>query len=93
MNGLEIKKIPNSWRIVSFGDVATFTKKPRDLQYSDYNEIPFVPMNLIPVAALLSAEYTLKSNDELSSGTYFKPGDILLSKITPSFEKWKTMYH
>ena len=89
MNGLEIKKIPNSWRIVSFGDVATFTKKPRDLQYSDYNEIPFVPMNLIPVAELLSAEYTLKSNDELSSGTYFEPGDILLSKITPSFENGK----
>ena len=89
MNGTEIEKIPNGWEIVRFGDVATFTKKPRGLQYSDYNEIPFVPMNLIPVAELLSAEFTLKSNDELSSGTYFEPGDILLSKITPSFENGK----
>ena len=31
----------------------------------------------------------LKTNDELSSGTYFEPGDILLAKITPSFENGK----
>ena len=89
MNGVEIKPISDGWRIVSFGQVATFTKKPRGLQYSDYNEIPFVPMSLIPVDGLLSAEFTLKSNDKLSSGTYFEPGDILLSKITPSFENGK----
>ncbi len=89
MNGMEIKKIPDGWRTVSFGDIVTFTKKPRGLQYSDYNEIPLVPMSLIPVAELLSAEFILKSRDEFSSGTYFEPGDILLSKITPSFENGK----
>ena len=81
--------LPVHWKMVRFGEVATFTKKPRDLRYSEYNEVPFVPMVLIPVAKLFSEEFTLKTNDELSSGTYFEPGDILLSKITPSFENGK----
>ena len=46
-------------------------------------------MNLIPVATLFSKEFILKRTDELSSGTYFEPGDILLAKITPSFENGK----
>ena len=72
-----------------FGDITAFTKKPRDLRYSEYNEIPFVPMELIPIAKLFSEEFILKTNDELKSGTYFEPGDILLPKITPSFENRK----
>ncbi len=51
--------------------------------------LPFVPMNLIPIATLFSKEYILKSSDTLSSGTYFEPEDILLAKITPSFENGK----
>ena len=85
----EIGEIPESWEVVSFGQVVTFTKKPRDLQYSEYNEVPFVPMELIPIAKLFSQEFILKTNDELKSGTYFEPGDILLPKITPSFENGK----
>ena len=80
---------PDHWRAVRFGDITTFTKKPRDLRYSDYSEIPFVPMELIPIAKLFSQEFILKTNDELKSGTYFEPGDILLPKITPSFENGK----
>ena len=75
--------------MVKFEEVATFTKKPRGLRYSDYNEIPFVPMSLIPIATLFSKEFMLKPSDKISSGTYFEPGDILLAKITPSFENGK----
>ena len=81
--------LPEHWRAVRFGDITTFTKKPRDLRYSDYSEIPFVPMELIPIAKLFSEKFILKTNDELKSGTYFEPGDILLSKITPSFGNGK----
>ena len=81
--------LPLNWQTVKFGDVATFTKKPKDLRYSEYNEVPFVPMNLIPIATLFSKEFILKPSDTLSSGTYFEPGDILLAKITPSFENGK----
>ena len=81
--------LPLNWRLVRFGEIATFTKKPKGLRYSEYNEVPFVPMNLIPIAKLYSKAFNLKSTDELSSGTYFEPGDILLAKITPSFENGK----
>ena len=85
----EIGEIPESWKVRHLGETATLTKKPRDLRYSEYNEIPFVPMELIPIAKLFSEEFILKTNEELKSGTYFEPGDILLSKITPSFENGK----
>ena len=85
----EIGEIPESWKVMRLVEAVTFTKKPRDVQYSEYNEIPFVPMELIPIAKLFSEEFALKTNDELKSGTYFEPGDILLPKITPSFENGK----
>ena len=85
----EIGETPESWETVSLGKVAVFTKKPRDLRYSDYSEVPFVPMELIPIAKLFSQKFILKTNDELKSGIYFEPGDILLPKITPSFENGK----
>lgn len=81
--------LPPNWQLVKFEEIVIFTKKPRDLRYSDYNEIPFVPMNLIPIATLFSKEFILKPSDKISSGTYFEPGDILLAKITPSFENGK----
>ncbi|MYK43312.1 MAG: hypothetical protein F4039_04405 [Gammaproteobacteria bacterium] len=85
----ESGRIPECWEMVRLGEVATFTKKPRNLIYSKYNEVPFVPMELIPIAKLFSKKFIPKTNDELKSGTYFETGDILLSKITPSFENGK----
>ena len=85
----EIGEIPESWETTGFTQIAKFTKKPSDLRYSEYNEIPFVPMELIPIAKLFSKDFIPKTNDELKSGTYFEPGDILLPKITPSFENGK----
>ena len=85
----EIGEIPESWETTPLAEVVTFTKKPRDLRYSEYDKIPFVPMDLIPIAKLSSKEFLLKTNNELKSGTYFEPGDILLPKITPSFENGK----
>ncbi len=89
MNNTNLIGLPEHWHVVKFEDVVTFTKKPRDLRYSEYNEVPFVPMSLIPIATLYSKEFRLKPTNELSSGTYFEPGDILLAKITPSFENGK----
>lgn len=81
--------LPEHWQMVKFEEIVTFTKKPKDLRYSDYHEVPFVPMNLIPIATLFSKEFIRKPSDKLSSGTYFEQGDILLAKITPSFENGK----
>ena len=89
MSNMNQKDLPLNWQIVRFEEAATFTKKPKGLRYSEYNEVPFVPMNLIPIATLFSKEFILKPSEALSSGTYFEPGDILLAKITPSFENGK----
>ena len=85
----EIGEIPESWEVVCLADAAIFTKKPKNLRYSEYNQIPFVPMELIPIAKHYSEDFILKTNNELKSGTYFELGDILLAKITPSFENGK----
>ncbi len=89
VNNTDLIGLPEYWQIVRFNEIAKFTKKPKNLRYSDYNEVPFVPMSLIPIATLYSKEFRLKPTNELSSGTYFEPGDILLAKITPSFENGK----
>ncbi len=89
MSKMNPMDLPLNWQIVRFQEVVKFTKKPKDLRYSEYSEVPFVPMNLIPIATLFSEEFTLKPTNALSSGTYFEPGDILLAKITPSFENGK----
>ena len=44
MSTMNPMDLPLNWRIVRFEEVTTFTKKPKDLRYSDYNEVPFVPM-------------------------------------------------
>lgn len=89
MSTMNPMDLPLNWRIVRFGEVATFTKKPKDLRYSEYDEVPFVPMNLIPIGTLFSKDFIRKPTGEIGSGTYFEPGDILLAKITPSFENGK----
>ena len=89
MSKMNPMDLPLNWQIVRFQEVVRFTKKPKDLRYSEYSEVPFVPMNLIPIATLFSDKFTLKPTNALSSGTYFEPGDILLAKITPSFENGK----
>ncbi len=46
-------------------------------------------MEVIPIGTIYFDQYVLKSQDELTSGTYFELGDVLLAKITPSFENGK----
>lgn len=66
-----------------------FTKKPKTVRYDEYEQIPFVPMELIPIGKPQFEDFVLKSESELTSGTYFEPGDVLVAKITPSFENGK----
>ena len=83
------KTLPIGWSTAVLQDKFDFTKKPRGLRIGDYPEIPFVPMELVPQGSLYFSRFNLKSPDEISSGTYFEPNDLLLSKITPSFENGK----
>ncbi len=81
--------LPSGWKVTVFGDVVAFSKKPSGLRYSDYHQLPFIPMEFLPVNNLFFKRYILKNAEEITSGTYFEPGDILVAKITPSFENGK----
>ncbi len=85
----EIGLMPESWRVVSIGDAFNFTRKPPNVRYTSYEAIPFVPMDYVPTSDLFFTRFSLRPLEELTSGTYFEPGDFLLAKITPSFENGK----
>ncbi|MEB1529743.1 restriction endonuclease subunit S [Xanthomonas sp. WHRI 7945] len=74
------------------GDSYGVTKKSRELDVRSHAAIPFIPMELIPQGGAYEPAFTLKSPDALTSGTYFERGDVLVSKITPSFENGKQAF-
>ncbi len=76
-------------RWLRVGDAYEVTKKPRGLDTSTFAAIPFVPMASIPEGGAYTPDFTLKAPTDIRSGTYFERGDILIAKITPSFENGK----
>ncbi|MDP9412509.1 MAG: restriction endonuclease subunit S [Pseudomonadota bacterium] len=71
------------------GDGYAVTKKPRSLDRSAFPAIPFAAMEAIPQGGDYLPGFTMKSPEAIASGTYFERGNILISKITPSFENGK----
>lgn len=71
------------------GGCYAVTKKPRGLDVRGVAEIPFAAMEAIPQGGAYEPTFVLKEPRAISSGTYFERGDILVSKITPSFENGK----
>ncbi len=71
------------------GDYYAVTRKPRGLNRSSFEKIPFASMDAIPRGGSYAPAFTLKSPDRIASGTYFERGDILVARITPSFENGK----
>lgn len=85
----EIGLVPEGWELVRLGEVATFSSKPRDLNLSTHDKVPFVPMEYIPDERTDINRYQMKKPGEIGSGTFFFKGDLLVAKITPSFENGK----
>ena len=75
------------WSRVSDG--YEVTKKRRGLDRSGFSTIPFAAMDAIPQDGSYLPAFTLKAPEAIASGTYFERGDILVGKITPSFENGK----
>lgn len=71
------------------GDLYEVTRKPRGLDLSSFETIPFAPMEAIPQGGVYSPNYVPKASGSITSGTYFERGDLLVAKITPSFENGK----
>lgn len=81
--------IPDGWKWTSVGQAFVFTNKPRELDVGKHPAVPFIPMDLIPIHRLHASDHVMKAPADLTSGTYFEAGDLLISKITPCFENGK----
>ena len=82
----EIGKIPRDWKVVRLKDVAEIRGSRKITQGSD--TLIFIPMEAIPDDGVY-AGFELRNASEVKSYVYCEPGDILLAKITPSFENGK----
>ena len=71
------------------GSFFEVTRKPRSLNLQEFASVPFVPMEAIPLGGIYAPRYDIRAVTALSSGTYFERGDLLIAKITPSFENGK----
>ena len=71
------------------GDCYGVTKKPRERNVRSHATVPFISMESIPQGGSYEPSFVLKQPDALTSGTYFERGDVLVAKITPSFENGK----
>jgi type I restriction enzyme, S subunit len=85
----DIGPIPVDWDKKKIKECYSFTKKTSDIIFAPGSQIPFIPMELIPINRIYVTQYILKSINDFSNGTFFQNDDILLSKITPSFENGK----
>jgi len=81
----EIGMVPESWEVVDFSEMVVYTSKPRNLSV-EY-PVSFIPMELISEQVIYITKTEVR--DKISSGTFALNGDVLLAKITPSFENGK----
>jgi type I restriction enzyme S subunit len=87
---IEDFQFPSAWKLCSVAESFDFTAKPRGLDLTkNGNQIPFFTMDQIRLGRIHVSECTLKPLSELGSGTYVENGDLMVAKITPSFENGK----
>lgn len=82
-------QLPHGRRWARVGDFFEITRKPRATNLRDHASVPFVPMDAIPQGGGFEPRYETRPIESLTSGTYFERGDLLVAKITPSFENGK----
>lgn len=84
----ELGPLPEEWKVVNLGDVFEFSRKPRGI-LKDNAEVPFIPMEHISDNSSRINGWQLKNVSEISSGTFVLRNDLVIAKITPSFENGK----
>ncbi len=82
-------KFPDEWKVGEVVNFYKFTRKPRDLQINPDQEIPFIPMDYISEDTNKIKGWQMKKLSEISSGTFIFKHDLIVAKITPSFENGK----
>ncbi len=86
---IEVGMIPEEWKVVRLGEVCEFSRKPRNLELNDDDLIPFIPMESISKESQSIKSWEQKQYSEISSGSFVFKNDIIIAKITPSFENGK----
>jgi type I restriction enzyme, S subunit len=84
---LENLDLPKDWQVKPIREAYSFTKKPRDLSISSNDSVPFLRMESIPLGHMLVSAFEARLGSDLTSGV--ENGDLLVAKITPSFENGK----
>ena len=87
--GLLDTELADNRHWLRMGDIYEVTKKPRGLDTASLKTIPFATMEAIPQGGAYAPDYSRRAPSEIRSGTYFERGDVLVAKITPSFENGK----
>ena len=82
----EIGKIPREWKVVKLKQVAEIRGSKKIAEGVD--KVAFISMEAVPDSGLY-VSYEIRNLSEVKSFVYCEPGDILLAKITPSFENGK----
>lgn len=85
----EIGPVPEDWEVVRLGDTFEFSKKPRNLKIKNDDFVPFIPMEMISETNKSIKSWEEKRYSEISSGSFVFRKDIIIAKITPSFENGK----
>ncbi|WP_457623376.1 restriction endonuclease subunit S, partial [Persephonella sp.] len=85
----EIGFIPEHWEIARIKDVFEFTVKPRKLKISENDLLPFIPMDFISEEKKQIKGFMWKKAKEITSGSFVFKNDLIIAKITPSFENGK----
>jgi type I restriction enzyme S subunit len=81
--------LPVNWQVKPIREAYRFTKKPRGLTIANDSSVPFLPMDAIPIGRVHVSTFEERPAAKLTSGTYIEDGDLLIAKITPSFENGK----
>lgn len=89
INETELGSLPKDWAIKRIDEVYDFKNKSKGKNFEKVKQIPFIPMDLIPDDRLFVRDFELRDISDISSGTYIENGDLLIAKITPSFENGK----
>lgn len=81
--------LPTGWKRAPIATNYRVTKKARGFLLDPDFPLPFIPMECVPAGGQTTCGFELRKPPAMASGTYFEAGDVLLSKITPSFENGK----
>jgi type I restriction enzyme, S subunit len=89
-SGVEwIGEIPEHWGVVRLKNVCRVNPSKREVDLSDDTPVSFVPMEKIGDSGSLQLDETRHLGDVKQGFTYFTEGDVVVAKITPSFENGK----